>query len=199
MAGRVALYSAAALLVLLPGLAGAEAAHGEAHGHDWTLLALQALNTGILVFVLVRYARRPLNDFLVQRSRGIRQEIERGELRLNEARSQLDSLRARLARLDEESAALVSDAETRAHAERVLILERAERISERLRGEAERVADREVDRARLALREEAAELAVALAAELVRDEMEPGDDARLVREYTDRVGPDRVGRNGGSA
>jgi F0F1-type ATP synthase membrane subunit b/b' len=50
------------------------------------------------------------------------------------------------------------------------------------------------ERARRARREEAAELAVALAGELLRDEMEPGDDARLVQEYTDRVG-----RNGGSA
>ena len=190
---RAALTAAVLLGALALASPAFAAADAEGHGPDWFLLGLQILNTAILVFILVRFARRPLRDFLVQRSRGIRQDIERGEEQLREASEQLESLRQRLDAFDRESAELVADAEQRALAERTLVMQRAERIAERLRGEAERVADREVERARRALRDEAAELAVSVAGELVRDEIRPEDDERLVREYTQHVG-----RNGGS-
>jgi F0F1-type ATP synthase membrane subunit b/b' len=80
--------------------AQASAGEGE-HGPNWGMLALQALNILILLFVLVRFARKPIGHFLSQRSHGIRSQIEAAESRLREVRAELEQLRGRLERFAE--------------------------------------------------------------------------------------------------
>ena len=181
---RVALLLATAL-VSAPALA---AEGGEHHGPSWTMLGFQILNTAILAGVLVRFARRPIREFLSQRRRSIARGIEDAESAQRAARGELDALRARLARADAEAAELERGAVEQAEVERERSLARAQAAAERIREESRGVAEQEVERARQALREEAAQLAVAVAAELVRQNLRSDDDERLVREYVARVG-----------
>ncbi len=169
-----------------PALA-ATAAEAE-HSTDWPLLGLQVLNTFLLLLVLIRFTRRPIRDFLVQRSRGIRGGIDAAESRLQEAEAEIQQLRRRLARFGEEEGEIIARSVEQAEAERARSLERAHGTAERIREEARRVADREIARARQELQREAAELAVSLARDLLRENLTPEDDRRLVREYIDRVG-----------
>jgi F-type H+-transporting ATPase subunit b len=164
------------------------AAEGAEHGPSWGMLGFQVLNTAILAGVLVRFARRPMREFLAQRRQSIARGIEDAESALRAARAELDALRARLARADDEAAALERAAAEQAEAERERSLARAQAAAERIREEARRVAEQEVESARQALRAEAASLAVGVAAELVRQNLRRDDDERLVREYVARVG-----------
>jgi F-type H+-transporting ATPase subunit b len=179
---------AALLLAFALAAQPALAAEGAEHGPSWGMLGFQVLNTAILAGVLVRFARRPIREFLAQRRQSIARGIEDAESALRAARAELDALRARLARADDEAAALERAAAEQAEAERERSLARAQAAAERIREEARRVAEQEVESARQALRAEAASLAVGVAAELVRQNLRRDDDERLVREYVARVG-----------
>ena len=175
---------AAALLVAPAALASADSAE---HGPDFGLLALQILNTVVLAVILIRFAGRPIRDFLIQRSRGIRTEIATAETRLKEAQAQVDELQRRLERFESEAEGIVAEAAAQAEAERARAGERARATAERIREDARRLADQEIERARRELQAEAAELAASLARELLRENLQPEDDRRLVGEYIERV------------
>ncbi len=180
--------TAAALALAFALVAGqALAAEHAEQGPSWAMLGFQILNTAILAAVLVRFARRPLREFLAQRRQGIARGIEEAEAALRSARAELHALQARLARADEETAALERSASEAAETERERTLARAQAAAQRIRDEARRVAEQELERARQELREEAAALALDIAAGLVRDNLRRDDDERLVREYVARV------------
>ena len=74
------------------------------HGPDWGMLLLQIFNTAVLVFLLLRFALPALRNFLFERSRGIRRDIEAAEGRLRDAESEIDQLRNRLEHFEQEAA-----------------------------------------------------------------------------------------------
>jgi F-type H+-transporting ATPase subunit b len=165
--------------------AAAEAA--EHHGPDWKALGLASLNLGILIFVLYRYAGKPVRDFLFQRSESIRNALREAQAQLAEAQAENTKLQERLAHLSGEASEIVDLARRQAQAESARMQQRAQDTAGRIREEAQRVADMEIARARQALREEAAKLATTLAADLLRERIRPEDDQRLLSEFVTRV------------
>ena len=167
----------AALLAVASGVQAAEGA--EAHGPSWTMLGWHVVNFGFLLFLLHRYARKPILDFLAQRSQGIREQIRDAEQRLDAAEAEVASLRARLRDFESEAQGIVTAATEQAEFERARALERASETAQRIREDAQR--------ARQELRDEAADLATTLAAEILRERLTPDDDKRLVGEFVDRI------------
>jgi len=180
--------------ILLAALAAApafasEAAAEHAHaGPDWTYFAYHALGLSVLIGVLVYFTREPLRNFLVERSDGIRRQIESAEAALEAARAEAAELRARLQRIGEENDELVRAAADLAEAERLQALERARQSAERIREESRRAADQEIARAKRELQQEAAQLATSLAAEILRQGVTPDDDRRMLGEFVEQIG-----------
>jgi F-type H+-transporting ATPase subunit b len=175
-------------LLLLVALFPQPALASEGGGPSWKMLGLHVLNFSFLLFLLYRYARPAVLEFLRERSRGIRQDIESAEDRLRAAEAEIAQLRTRLSDLDAESAHIVSSTTEQAELEKARAFERAAETSRRIQEDAQRVAAQETERARQALRAEAGELATQLAAELLRENLTAEDDQRLVQEFTERVG-----------
>ncbi len=183
--------ASALLLVPAVGRAASEAGHGP----DWTMLALQVLNVGILGFLLYRYAGPFITRALRERSESLRSEIEAARSRLDDVEAENRALRDRLERLDAESGELVERAVEAAEDERARAVARAAQTAEHIGEEARRVADNEIERARQALREEAAELATRLAGEILRERITEDDDRRLVGEFVESVARDAGGES----
>jgi F-type H+-transporting ATPase subunit b len=176
------------LLVLgIPSAAAAAEAAGHHAGPDWKTLGIAALNLAILLFLLLRYAGKPISDFLFQRSEGIRAALRDAQAQLAAAQSENAKLQDRLAHLTSETQEIVELARRQAQGEGARMQQRAQETAARIREEAQRVAEMEIARARQALREEAARLATSLAAELLRSGIRPEDDQRLLREFVARV------------
>ena len=165
----------------------AAAEHGHA-GPDWGYFIYHSIGLAALLGVLTYFTREPLRNFLLDRSDGIRRQIEAAEAALASARAEAAELRARLARAAQESDAFVQAAAAQAEAERVAALERAQQAAERIRQESKRSADQEIARARRELQDEAAKLATSIAAEILREVMTPEDDRRLVGEFVEQIG-----------
>jgi F-type H+-transporting ATPase subunit b len=184
-----AVYCAIPLgILLLSGLAGA--ADGGAHedGPSWALLGFHALNIGILGAILYRFAGPALRDLFAQRRTDIASQIEAAQARLSEAETELANLRQRIDGFNVEAADLIERVAETAESEKARTIERADAKSARILEDAKRVADSEIERARQVLRAEAAQLAVEIAGEILREQTSQDDDARLIREFTDEIG-----------
>ncbi len=166
---------------------GEHAAHAE-HAADWSLLAFHAFGLVVLIGVLVYFVREPLQTMLRDRSDGLRRQLDDARVALETANRANAAIRARLDRIADENESLVREAAELAEQERARALERARAAAERVREEAKRSADSELDRARTELRREAAQLAISLAGEMVRTNLTPDDERRMVGEFVERVG-----------
>ena len=175
-------------LWLLPATALAASGQGGHGETSWTVLALHALNFAFLLFLLYRFARKPLLDYLAQRSQNIRSEIKAAASRLREAERELSELRARLAGFEQEARQMAERAAEQAEREKTATVARARETAQRVREDAQRVAGQEVERARQELRAEAAELATSWAREILREQLTAADDKRLVGEFIERLG-----------
>jgi F-type H+-transporting ATPase subunit b len=165
-----------------------EAEHAGHHAPDWSLVGFHVLAVVILGAVLAKFAGPPLRDYMRDRSENLRRQLEAAKIALEKSKAANAQMQSRLTRIAEENESLVREAADLAERERSRAIERAKAAAERVREEAKRAADQEIERARAALQTEAAKLAVSLAGELVRNNLNPDDEKRLVGDFVSRVG-----------
>ena len=138
------------------------------------------LNLFILIAVGVYWLRRPLSDALRSRREGIKRDLLKARQERDAALAQLAEVESRLERLDAEVATIREKSKSEADAERERIKRSTEVEMVRLREQAQREIDSAGKAARLELRQFAAGQSVRIAEELIRQEIRPEDDARLI-------------------
>ncbi|MEE8475864.1 MAG: ATP synthase F0 subunit B [Myxococcota bacterium] len=155
-------------------------------------LVYPALNLAILLAVLFYFGRKPIRSFFVERRGQIREELERAAKMKAEAEERYAQWQRRLVDLDTELESIRAAARERAEIERDRILTEAEAAAERVRADAHAAVEQELRRAREQLRREAADLAIELAAQRLREQITPADHDRLLDEFVTRIerGPD---------
>lgn len=175
-----------------PAALAAEEAHEGEHGaaaaaeHRKDFI-FEWVNLLLLAGVLVYFARKPVQEYLASRRDTIAKNIASSEQLLSEAERRLSEWNAKAARLDSDVAAILESTRKSAAAEKAAILADAEASAARIRQSAVAVVDRELRTARVALRKEAAELAVSLAASLLREKTTEADKNRLVDEFIAKI------------
>lgn len=150
----------------------------------WAKIANLLLFVGLMVYFL----RRPLSESLRARREGIRRDLMRAQEERNAALAKLEEVDARLTKLDAEVAAIRAQAEREAAEERARIERATEEDARKLREQAQREIESAAKTARVELRRFAAEESVRLAEDLIRRDMRPEDDTRLVKEYVEDLG-----------
>lgn len=162
-----------ALLVLSP-----RPAHAAGDQFFW-----EAFNLILLLGVLFYFARKPVMNYLAERRDGIQKNIESSEQLLSEAQTRLVEWSEKAAQLDAEVQGIRQAAHRSAEQEKAKIIADAEVTAERIRQNASVVAERELHLARERLRDEAADLAMELAARILREQVADADRDRLVDEF----------------
>jgi F-type H+-transporting ATPase subunit b len=172
------------------GAHGAEAAgHGTEAAHPesiWTTIA-RLFNFAVLAGGLIYLLRSPLAQHLASRSQQIRGGLEAAREATATATAQLAELDRRLRTLPAELEALRAKGVEEIAAEERRIQAKAEAERKRLIEEMQRDVDIRVRVARKALAEHAADLAVGLAADRVRQTITDADQARLIDRYAAEV------------
>jgi F-type H+-transporting ATPase subunit b len=174
-------------LVLAPLLAAATpafAASEEGHGGS---LFWQVLNVALLLGVLIYFARKPVLSYLAERRDTIAKNLESSAQLLAEAERRLAEWTEKAANLDREVTSIRDATRRAAEAERDRIIADAQVTAERIRRSAGAVVERELQQARDALRREAADLAVELAAKTLREQVNDADHTRLLDEFIGHV------------
>lgn len=182
------LASALICSLLLPSVAFA--AGGEHGGVPWDKIALHAVNFVILVGGLYFVGRTAINDAVRNRTLAIRNELDEAVRAKAQAQAQFDVLQARLDGFVAELATLRAEGVAESEREAEYIAERTKRDVELTKSNTERIIRDETARARVRLQQDAAELAVRLAEELLKGRMTGDDQSRLAREFLDVVNQD---------
>lgn len=160
--------------------AGAAAAHQKEFEYE-------VINLVLLIGALVYFARKPVQSYLAARRDTIAKNIASSEQLLQGAEQKLAEWNARAAGLDADVASILESTRKSAETEKAAILADAEATASRIRQSATGVVERELRAARETLREEATELAVTLAARLLREQVTADDRNRLVDEFVAKI------------
>jgi F0F1-type ATP synthase membrane subunit b/b' len=150
--------------------------------------AWKFLNLFLFLGVLFYFLRRPLSESLVARRESIRRELMRAREERNAALAKLEEVEARLSRLGAEVESVRAQAQREAAEEKERIARATEEEMRKLREQAQREIESAGKIARQELRRYAAEQSALLAEELIRKDMRPEDDARLMTDYVEELG-----------
>lgn len=198
MRGLVPAVATVATLLVLASIA--VAAGGEVHHATHASQAdvlretgWQAFNLVLVLALLVYFARKPIADYFASRRQGIQTQLAQAAELLTAAEHRNSDLQRKLVDLNAELDTIRETAGRRAEEEAMRIVAEARATAERIRRDAQAAVDQELRRAQAKLREEAAELALELAARKLEAGVNDGDRDRLVDEFITRVETSSVG------
>ena len=166
-------------------------AEGSGEAHWWNQPGFEAwkfFNLAIFIGLLYYILKRPVAEALRNRAEGIRRELKRAQQERDAANLKLAEVEQRLAKLDNEVAEIRRHAEIEAEEERENIRRTAELESKKLREQAQREIQSAAKAAKQHLREFAAEQTVQLAEGIIRNEIRPEDDTRLIDNEVAELG-----------
>jgi F-type H+-transporting ATPase subunit b len=151
--------------------------------------AWKFLNLAVFVAVLVIAMRKfGLREMFRDRKETIKRELARAQQERDAALAKLKEVEERLALLDTEVANIKQESVREAAAERARINELTRIEIAKLGEQATREIESAGKAAKKELRRYAAEQSVRLAEEIVRREMRPEDDARLIANNIEEIG-----------
>ena len=149
-------------------------------GAGYLPIISKAINVTIFFGVLYFLLRKPLRRFFDERLARARADLERAAHEKAEADTKMSELELRLNRLGSELAEIKSVAEREAQTERERIQREAGQAVEKLRTAAHREIETAKQVAIFELREFAATKSVEIAEQIIRQEITPDDDRRLI-------------------
>lgn len=184
--------------VVALGLLGAAPALAAGGGEGGGGLVWPVVNFVLLLAVLVALTRKPASAYFTARREEIRNQLEASAQLKKEAEERYSKWQRRLVDLERELQDIHTTARERAETEREHILADARASAERIQRDASSAIEQEVRRARDLLRQEASDLAIELAAGLLRENVTPSDRERLFDEFIARVEATPAGAGPGS-
>ena len=186
IAGKVLERSVVGFLVIgliVPSLAFAssESGHGDS-GMTWKIINFVILAVGVyLVWT------KSISGLLSRRGSEIKNAIEEARKAKDAADRNAAEYREKLAILDSRVAEIHNELKLEGEAEKARIIAESARSAESLKAQAKIAAEQEIKKARIEIREEAARLAVQLAEEILKKELSPADQERLVKGYLNNL------------
>lgn len=146
------------------------------------------VNLFLFILLLIYFLRRPLSEAFRARREGIRRDLMRAQEEKNAALAKLEEVEARLSRLDAEVESIRTQSAREAEEERERIRQATEAEIQKLREQGRREIESAGKAARQELRAFAAEQSVRLAEEIIRQDMRPEDDTRLINMEIEELG-----------
>jgi F0F1-type ATP synthase membrane subunit b/b' len=144
---------------------------------------------GALVYILVRKAK--LGDAFRARREGIKAELEKARAERDAALAKLKEVEGRLAGLDDQVATIKEKSTAEAAQERERIEHLTEAEIAKLTAQGQRDIENAAKMAKQDLRRFTAEQSVRLAEEMIKRDIRPDDDARLINRNIDEMGAAR--------
>jgi len=181
----VTVLAATGVLLLAAGTAHAAGGEGKP---DVVGILRHLFNLGLLIGFLAWVLRKPLRDFLQRRRLEVKQALDDSWEAKTRADERYQEIQSRIANFEGELEKLMSDVRADADMERKAIEQRAEQAAAQLEAAAQRTVEEELRRASRELREEAIELAVGLAGDLLTSSVGDDDQKRLTEDYLGKVG-----------
>lgn len=180
------------LTVALPALASESEHEGHGGGHGgipWATLLFSTINLCIFGWIMARFAVPSVKTWVRERREQIVRDLEAAATARGEALRLKAEWEARMAKLDDEIAALRAEARDDIERERQRILAAANASAANVRRDAERIAAAEAQQLAAQLQAEVARKAISLAENTIRSQWTGQDQERLVSDFLKHVQP----------
>ncbi|MEO8901375.1 MAG: ATP synthase F0 subunit B [Polyangiaceae bacterium] len=141
------------------------------------------LNSAILYFLLVKFAKKPIAEALKSRKATILRGMEEAAQMKSEAEAQLAGYEQKLATLDQEIERVRADMRSAGESERKRILAEAKEKRARMERDAQTLIGQELKAAREGLTAEMVKSALKSAENTLRSKITAADQSRLAEEY----------------
>lgn len=148
----------------------------------------RCFNFAVMVGILVYFLTKPIRKGLAGRREGIAEALAEAEKLKRDAEAKFAEYDSKLAKASEEIETIYQEIRHEGELERERILDNARQMAQKIQKDAEQAAELEVAKARTQLRDEAAKMAISIAEDLLKNKFESADQARMVDEYTQKVG-----------
>lgn len=176
-------------------------AHGGAHGiENWFSFsfgpgkkyqngpfAFAIINFIILLWIVVRFGKKPFVQFLENRHTTIRDNLAEAQRMREEAQQRLDEIKGKLSNLEREITEIKEAVRKDAELERDRIIADAKNQAEDLVKAADRTLDDELRRARRRLEAEAVSAAMQAAEKMIRQQISDADRKRINEDYYKQI------------
>ncbi|PLX97708.1 MAG: ATP synthase F0 subunit B [Desulfuromonas sp.] len=180
-----------ALLAVLLTVTTAFAAGGGGHADGGALLKdfiYRCIAFAMTFGIIFYFVRKPAMNALKGRKESIAQQLEEAKQAREDAEAKFAEYDEKLNKAEAEIEQIAAELKKEGEIERDKIIASAGEQAEKIKNEAEKSAAFEIARARAELQQEAARLAVELAEELLKKNVNDKDKSNMVDEYMKKVG-----------
>jgi len=183
----IAIFALGAVAVYASGGEGGHEAGGLDPKKLWDLL-YRTLNFAGLVAILVFFLKKPIANGLSSRRQAIMEQFDELDARKSEAEQKYKEYEAKLSQIDTEVQKILDAAVAQGELEKQKIIDEANRAADDIKRQAEMSIQHELGEAKNKLRDDIATQAVALAEELIKKNLQPSDQVKLVENCLSKIG-----------
>lgn len=175
-------------VVFCASLAHASGGEGGIPREKWLDLLWRTLNFAGLLAILIVALKKPVSNALKNRRQEIIEKFADLEAQKTEAERIYKEYEAKLSKIDAEVESIISSAVKQGEAEKIRIIEDANRAAGDIQRQAEMAIQYELAEAKLTLRSDIAEQAVQMAEDLIKQNLKEADQTKMVEDYLEKVG-----------
>jgi F-type H+-transporting ATPase subunit b len=175
-------------LFLCVALSYASGGEGEAEGgRNWHDFFWRAFDFAVLAGFLYWLFANKAKDFFSGRRKAIRTALEKAAADKEEAERKFREYDDKLKKAADELKSMMDIIQSQGLAEKERIIADALKVAGKLKEDAQKRVEQEMNRARKELRAEAVRLSVKMAEEILKEQITAGDHAVMVEDYIDKV------------
>jgi F-type H+-transporting ATPase subunit b len=164
------------------------AAEGGGHGKGWVSTdTFRVLHFIVLAGGLFFLLRKPVSQALGARVKGIEDQLSDLEAQKAEAEKKLAAYNQKFAELEKESEGIVAEYVRQGEEAKIRILKEAEAAADKLKVQAQKNIENEIQRAKVRLQAEILDKALSKAEALIKEKVNADDQEKLVDEYLAKV------------
>lgn len=151
-------------------------------------ILLHVINAVILLVALYFLLYKPVRKFTTARAKGIEDQLKNAQETQSKANDALTASQQKLKNADQEAMAVISQGTIKAQEQAQEILNSAREQAEKIISQARQEAENILFNAQEAMADEAAVLAVEIAAKVLSREVKAEDHQKLIDEFVKKVG-----------
>ncbi len=153
----------------------------------WNNLLWPVINFAVLVFVLVKFGRKPFKEYFQKRTELIEKSLKEASEAKELAKKTLDEVRERLNNTDKEINDILEAAKKAGEKEKEALIAEGERMKEKILEQAGANIEFELEKAKKSIKSEAALMALELAEKQIKEQLVGKEQERLINEYIEKL------------
>jgi len=154
---------------------------------NWIYVGKHTVNLAILLGVLAYFLKAPIKNFLIERRVIMSSKIEESKKEITEAKSVYDRYIEKMNNLENEITDLKQSIKNDAEIERQGIIKQAEISAIKIREDAREMIKAETAKAKNEIQNEVVNLAIELAENLIKSNLNESDSKRIVEDFVEEV------------